>query len=99
MAPFDAIPRAAGSFNNVIADPPYADHYANQWHSDLPKPKAILREASRLCRVGGLIGLLHIIIVPAYKACGVERIGLHPIFTGPNNAMRVFNVFRRIGQN
>jgi len=95
VAPFDAIPREDGSFPAVLADPPYADHWQGQWHGELPKPKHILKEAARLVEYGGLIGILHIIIIPAYKDLGVERIALHPILTGPNNAIRVFNVFRR----
>lgn len=96
VAPFDQIPeRWNGWFDHVIADPPYADHWQGQWHGDLPKPKHVLREASRLVKPGGLIGILHIIVIPAYKVYGVERVALHPILSGPNNAMRVFNVFRR----
>jgi hypothetical protein len=79
----------------VLADPPYADHWQNQWHGELPKPKHILREAARLTTPGGLIGILHIIVIPAYKEFDVERIALHPILAGPNNAMRVFNVLRK----
>ena len=82
-------------FDNVLADPPYADHWQNQWHGELPKPKHILKVASEVVKPGGLIGILHIIVIPAYKCLGVERIGLHPILSGPNNAMRVFNVFRK----
>ena len=94
VAPFDAIPCPDGSFGSVLADPPYADHWQGQWHGDLPKPKHILAEAARLTRPGGLIGILHIIVIPAYKSIGVERIALHPVLAGPNNAIRVFNVFR-----
>lgn len=94
VAPFDAIPLADHSFSAVLADPPYANHYADEWHADLPKPKHILREAVRLVEPGGLIGILHIIVIPAYKEYGVTRVGLHPILAGPNNAVRVFNVFR-----
>lgn len=98
VAPFDQIPRPDGSFSAVLADPPYADHYAGEWHADLPKPKHILREASRLVRAGGLIGILHIIVIPAYRELGVRRVGLHPVLAGPNNAVRVFNVFRRLDE-
>lgn len=96
VAPFNAIPRPDKSFPSIIADPPYADHWQGQWHGELPKPKHILKEAARLVEDGGLIGILHIIIIPAYKELNVERIALHPILTGPNNAIRVFNVFRKI---
>lgn len=95
VAPFDAIPRDDESFSAVLADPPYADHWQGEWHGDLPKPKHILREAVRLVKPGGLIGILHIIVIPAYREYGVQRIALHPILVGPNNALRVFNVFRR----
>jgi len=95
IAPFDAIPCPDASFSGVIADPPYADHWQGQWHGDLPKPKHILKEAVRLTQDGGLIAILHIIIIPAYKEFGVERVALHPILTGPNNAIRVLNVFRK----
>ena len=93
IAPFDAIPRPDASFDAVLADPPYADHWQGQWHGDLPKPKHILREAARLVRPGGLVAILHIIIIPAYAEFGVTRIALHPVLTGPNNAIRVLNVF------
>ena len=95
VAEYDAIPRPDGTFSGVLADPPYADHWQGQWHGDLPKPGRILREAARLTASGGLIGILHIIVIPAYKDAGVERIALHPVLVGPNNAIRVFNVFRR----
>ena len=94
IAPFDAIPLPDSTFGAIVADPPYADHWQRQWHGDLPKPKHILREAARLVRPGGLIGILHIIVIPAYREFGVERIALHPVLAGPNNAIRVFNVFR-----
>lgn len=94
IAPFDAIPCADASFDGVLADPPYADHWQGQWHGALPKPKHVLREASRLTKPGGLIAILHIIVIPAYRELGVERIALHPVLAGPNNAIRVLNVFR-----
>ncbi len=96
VAPYDKLPLLNGTYDMVIADPPYANHYANEWHEDLPKPKRILHEAARVTKPGGLILLLHIIIVPAYKTAHVRRVALHPILTGPNNAIRVLNVFQRI---
>lgn len=95
VAPFDAIPTPDTLYDGVLADPPYADHWQGQWHGELPKPKHILREAVRLVKPGGLIGILHIIIIPAYAEYGLRRVALHPVLTGPNNAIRVFNVFRK----
>lgn len=93
-APYDKIPLEDCLFDAILGDPPYANHYANEWHSKLPMPKRILKEAVRLVKPEGLIGILHILIIPAYKELKVERIALHPILTGPNNVIRVFNVFR-----
>lgn len=95
VAPFDQIPTPDRLYDGVLADPPYADHWQGQWHGELPKPKHILREAVRLVKPGGLIGILHIIIIPAYAEYDVHRVALHPVLTGPNNAIRVFNVFRK----
>jgi hypothetical protein len=96
VAPFDGMPQDWNdTFSGVLADPPYADHWQGQWHGDLPKPKHILREAVRLVRPGGLIAILHIIVIPAYREYGVERVALHPVLAGPNNAIRVLNVFRK----
>jgi len=40
--------------------------------------------------------ILHIIVIPAYRELGVRRVALHPILAGPNNAIRVLNVFERL---
>ena len=101
ICPYDDIPLPDNSFDIVIADPPYTVGYSFDWKiapKDLPKPKRILKEAARLARPGALIFILHILIIPAYKTCGVKRVALHPILTGPNNAIRVLNVFKKKGK-
>ena len=98
IAPYDALPVKDSTYDMVLADPPYSCGFAKEWttHPDhLPKPKRILHEAARITKPGGLIAILHIIVIPAYKTAGVERIALHPILCGPNNAIRVLNVFRK----
>ena len=101
-SPFDSIPRPDAFFGHVLADPPYADYFMADWDdAELPRPIDVLREAARLCEIGGLIGVLHIIVIPGYKdpkwrMPPIERVGLHPVLAGPNNAVRVFNVFRRV---
>jgi hypothetical protein len=99
VSPYDHLPISNGIYDMVIADPPYTCGFANEWikhPSDLPKPKRILLEASRVTKTGGIIAILHVIVIPAYKDAWVERIGLHGILCGPNNAIRVLNVFRRL---
>lgn len=96
VAPYDAIPLPDSSFDIVLADPPYAKGFSNEWVTqpkDVPRPKRILSEAVRLVKPGGKVFILHVIVIAAYKSLKVRRIGLHPVFVGPNNAIRVLNVF------
>jgi SAM-dependent methyltransferase len=98
VAPYDDLPIADSTYDMVIADPPYTVGFAQEWVSsldDVPRPKRILGEAARIVRPGGLILILHVIVIPAYKVFGVERVALHPVLCGPNNAIRVLNVFRK----
>lgn len=98
-APYDAIPRPDGSYDAVFADPPYNKGFSSEWTTHarhLPRPKRILKEAARLTKEGGLVFILHVIVIPAYAGFGVRRIALHPVLAGPNNAIRVLNVFRRV---
>jgi DNA modification methylase len=105
VAPYNDLPIPDNTYDMVVADPPYNMGFANEWithKKDLPKPKHILLEAARVTRPGGIIAILHVIIIPQYPDAfkklgrtGVERIALHGILTGPNNAIRVLNVFRK----
>jgi DNA adenine methylase len=57
------------SFQWILADPPYSDTYAaNLYGTDAvyPTPGKILREAARVLRVGGRVGLLHV-TVPVFR--------------------------------
>jgi len=97
IGPFDDLPIPDNTYDMVLADPPYTAAWSSEWTTlpaHHPKPKHVLREAVRMAKPEGLVAILHIIIIPAYKEFGVERIALHPILTGPNNAIRVLNVFR-----
>jgi len=98
VAPYESIPLPDNSFSAVLADPPYNKGFSNEWTThakDLPKPKRILKEAIRLVCPGGLVFILHVIVIPAYKIYPCDRIALHPVLAGPNNAIRVLNVFRK----
>jgi len=99
VAPYDKIPLKNGTFDMVIADPPYTAGFGFEWSKDmkdLPKPKHVLKEAARLTRTGGLILILHILVIPAYKEFNVQRVALHPVLCGPNNVIRVLNVFGKM---
>lgn len=96
---FDQVSVRARSFDMVIADPPYTTGFGFEWSPDIrdmPKPKHVLREGARIVKKHGLVLILHIMVIPAYKEFGVQRVAMHPVFCGSNNVMRVLNVFRRI---
>ena len=102
VAPYDNLPIPDATYDMVIADPPYNKGFSNQWTTHakhLPKPKRILIEAARVTKIGGLIAILHIIIIPQYKEANVKCIGRHGILCGPNNAIRLLNVFRKLRRN
>ena len=99
VAPYDKLPIMDDTYDLVIADPAYNKGFSSQWttHSkELPKPKRILIEASRVVKKGGLIAILHIITIPQYQEANVKCIGRHGILCGPNNAIRLLNVFRKL---
>lgn len=98
VCPFDKIPLVDACFDMVIADPPYTTGFGFEWTEhmkEIPKPKRILGEAARLVKSGGLIFILHIQLIPAYKVFKVKRVAMHPIFCGPSNVIRVLNVFEK----
>jgi SAM-dependent methyltransferase len=98
VAPYNDLPIENNTYDMVIADPPYNKGFASEWTThdkDLPKPKHILIEAARVTKPGGIIAILHIIVIPAYKVADVTRTALYGILAGPNNAIRVLNVFRK----
>ena len=86
-------------YTRVIADPPYTTGFSQAWTTQqkhVPKPKDVLRVSARICQKGGLIFILHILVIPAYKELGVSRVALHPVLCGPNNSIRVLNVFQKL---
>jgi hypothetical protein len=57
-----AVPLPDESFDWVMADPPYSEEYAENLYgtgTDYPRPGQIVKEATRLLRPGGRLGLLH----------------------------------------
>ena len=98
IADYDSLPIPDNMYDLTIADPAYADFFSKQWSQnpkDHPIPKRILVEAARVTKVGGIIAILHIILIRPWKEANVKCIARHPIFAGENNVIRCLNVFRK----
>lgn len=87
-----ALPLADGSQAAVLIDPPYTEHYAKHLYGvDYPRPSHLLREAARVVRIGGRIGIVHYITPkPAPGTRFVKAFGLSCGFDMPIRAVTIF---------
>lgn len=75
------------SFDFILADPPYSKEYAKNLYgteASYPAPSHIVREACRLLKPGGCLGLLHFTV---------------PIFKRPMRLVNVFGISTGCGYN
>jgi hypothetical protein len=94
-----AVPLPDESFDWIMADPPYSEQYAANLYGtagDYPAPSQILKEASRLLRPGGTVGLLHF-QVPMHRP-PLQMVGVWGVSTGAGYAIRAWTVFRKAQQ-
>lgn len=91
-----AAPFRDASFDWIMADPPYAESYAENLYGTgarYPRPGEILREAARLLRPGGRVGLLHFIVPMVRRPLRI--VGVWGITTGLGNAIRAWTVLEK----
>jgi SAM-dependent methyltransferase len=91
-----SVPLPDESFDWIMADPPYSEDYATNLYGtgiDYPKPGQIIREASRLLRPGGRVGILHF-QVPMHRP-PLRMVGVWGITTGAGYAIRAWTVFEK----
>lgn len=92
-----SVPLPAGTVDWIMADPPYSRDYAANLYGTAdayPLPGEILREASRLLRPGGRVGLLHF-QVPMYRGLPLRLVKVYGVSTGIGFAIRAWTVFER----
>lgn len=94
VAKGQALPFRDGTFRAVLLDPPYTEEYArNLYRSEFPRPSHLLREAARVVKPGGKIGLLHIAVPITPANCNfLTSFGVVP---GPGFRIRAFTVYER----
>jgi len=86
------LPLAGGSVMAVLIDPPYSAHYARELYGvEYPRPSHLLREAARVVRPGGRIGIVHYITPkPVRGTTFVRAFGLSTGFDMPMRALTFF---------
>jgi hypothetical protein len=87
------------SWEWIMCDPPYSEEYAKNLYGtekDYPKPGQILKEACRLLKVGGRVGILHFQVPMSHKP--LRLVGVWGITTGAGYAIRAWSVFEKMGQ-
>jgi hypothetical protein len=90
----EALPFRAGVFGAVLLDPPYSEAYArNLYGTTNPRPSWLLREAARVVKPGGRIGLLHVAVPVTPDGClWIKTYGVVP---APGFRIRAFTVYER----
>lgn len=91
-----SVPLPDGSFDYILADPPYSEELAANLYDtkgSYPRPGQILKEACRLLRPGGQVGLLHFQVPMSRKPLKLVRV--YGITTGAGFNIRAWSLFRK----
>lgn len=90
------LPFADESFDWIMADPPYSEGYADNMYDTLsvyPTPASVIKEAARVLRPGGRVGILHF-ITPASPP-SLALVGIWGCTFGSNYRIRAWTVFEK----
>ena len=91
-----SVPLPDESVQWILADPPYSEEYARNLYGTeehYPKPAAIVKEAARLLRPGGIIGLLHFQVPMIRKP--MKFINVYGVTTGSGYNIRAWSLIRK----
>lgn len=90
------VPLPDGSFDFILADPPYSEDYARQLYGtgdNYPLPGQIVKEACRLLRPDGLFGLMHFQV--PFPANGMKMLGVYGISQGCGYAIKAWTLMKK----
>jgi SAM-dependent methyltransferase len=83
---------APDSFDLIIADPPYSKADAEKYGYPLPNKRIVLREARAVCKPGGFLVWLDL-IVPIFRKADWKLRGTIGLHCGTNRKVRVISLF------
>lgn len=93
------VPLPDESVEFILADPPYSLDYAENLYGtgkNYPKPGEILKEAARLLKPGGKIGLLHFLVPMTRKP--MKMLGVYGVTTGAGYAIRAWTLWTKVAK-
>jgi len=86
------------SFDLILSDPPYSDKDAENYGTGHFPLQKFMREALRILRPGGYLGMLHI-FYPSYRRKeGWALVALICVVTGFSKKTRIFSIFQKSNQ-
>lgn len=91
------LPFRDASFAAVCIDPPYSTDYARDLYGvDYPRPSHLLREAVRVVKPGGRIGMLHFLVPQIPR--GADFVSVEGVTQGLGYRIRAWTTYRRHAQ-
>jgi SAM-dependent methyltransferase len=90
------VPLPDESVDWILADPPYSLEYAKNLYGtedNYPAPGQIVKEAMRLLRPGGLLGLLHFQVPMIRKPAKI--VNVYGVTTGSGYAIRAWTLIQK----
>lgn len=89
-----ALPFRDGSVPAVLLDPPYSDQYARTLYGvENPRPSWLLKEAARVVRPGGRVGILHVAVPFAPPHCRLVQV--YGVSTGVGFRIRALTIYEK----
>lgn len=88
------LPIKSEAFSGALIDPPYSLEYADELYgTEYPRPAHLLREASRVVRPCGRIGILHFLVPSPPK--GTRILSVTGVTLGVGNRIRAFTIYEK----
>ncbi len=93
----EQIPFADGSFDLILADPPYSAEDAEHYGSCMISRKKVLAECRRVLRVGGNVVWLDQVL-PMYRKAEWRQWGMIGVVRSTNHRFRICCLFERLAE-